>query len=227
MQMRWFQTSQRSIGGFQTTLKVSIPRYCLPEYWEFNKLNYSDILKITDCVPAQYFWICVILIGIKASASAVYPSYSSMCDIIISSKIIAIKKILKKTNILCEKNNVESKLIYSHGHFPPIPFHFLPSEQFELIEKNLVPMLCVIVVHEVTYLFEWENQLWLPREQYDNCIRCQVVITSEEFSMYYKTGPQTMSYAQRPIEILYKNINYVLLSESVLFVREKMSHVFS
>ena len=226
MQMKWFQTSQRSIGGFQTTINVSIPRYCLPEYWEFHKLNYNDILKITDCVPAQYFWICVILMGLKASASAVYPSYSSTCDVIISSKIIAIKKLMKKANTF-EKSYIDSKLSYSHGHFPPIPFHFLPSKQFGTIGKNLVPLLCVLILNEVTYLFKWENQLWLPREQNDNCIRCQIVITSEDFSMYHKKRPQSMSYARRPIEISYENTNYVLLPESVLFVIEKISHEFS
>ena len=220
--MNWFQrvVLVKTDGEFQTTIETNIPRYCLPEYWIFHKLTYNDILTITDCLPAQYCWITVLLMGIKVSASAIYPSYASMYDVLISSKIIAIKKIIKKTN-LTWAHNTDSKVLYSHGHIPPIPFHMLPDDMFEKIGKHIVPLLCIMNVNEVTFLFEWSENIWLPREHNDKCIRCQMVIPMNEFIDHMQIAPKDMVYATRPIEIIYMQEKFVLLPESVLFLCEK------
>ncbi len=186
------QTSTRSITYSEDehsptiiTVTVTLPPYTLPPYWKQYNLSQADIFKQSDDIPAKYYWLAAFLYGIDISASSVTASFASMHQVLIFSKPIAIKKIIKSASIkLPEKDNLAIDFTV---HKPATPRLYLSKDDMMKISKLICTEIKPFEICSAKGLFTWENWQYLPISfEEDSILLNRVVLQSS----YQESGKE-------------------------------------
>ncbi len=213
------QTSTRTIKysgdeHYPTIVKITLtlPPYVLPSYWKQYNLSLKDILQQSDDVPAKYYWLSALLYGIDTSASSVKASFAFRDQVLISSKPIAIRKIIKTEMMkLPLINNLSCNLT---SHKPATPKILLSKEDMSKISKLICTGIKPFDIFSTKGLFLWANKLYLPIAlEEDSVLLNRVVLQS-----YYLESGKEKNYMSRPLLIKNESDNqiYALVEDIVL-----------
>lgn len=196
---------------FDTTLMFSLPCCVLPDYWNKYRMSENDVMTIMETVPAKYCWLAVMLHNQRMSASAISPSHATKYDTLVSSKIIAIRKLINgKIFMDSEKTNLSISKVYC----PPIPYKNVSHDVMDTLLKNTVPTINVFLVKGVDFVFIDGDDKWLPRHQEEHGIVCQALLSLVEFQTKFR-HPVELPLSQRPMIVEYQHEQFVLTSEYV------------
>ncbi len=215
------QTSTRTItyandehGPTCFSMETNLPPYVLPSYWSQYSLSEQDIFTQSEFIPAQFYWLAALLYGIDASASSIHPSLGCIDEVLLSSKPIAIKKMLKVSKIQLSKTGTRLENTAFTTHKPPIPHVFLPSEEILQVSKLIFPGIKPFETAHVPGLFEWNHSLYLPIAlEQDNMLLNRVVLETD----YKQSGKQKSNgYASRPLLVESNQKTYALVEDVML-----------
>lgn len=214
-----YSVRARSIAGDPSgksviTASFTLPPQVLPTYWLANELSEKDVLTIGESLPANLFWLTTLFLGIDASASAIKPSYASAEDILISSKAIGLRKLLKNLKF-SKTNKLDTTSLASQGHVPPLPKHIISQEFYNRLREAINPGLRPFIENEVPNVFEWANKLWIPLRLEDQAISVQRCVPLETF---ITSGKYTGSLATKPFVVRYNDILYALIEDTCLLL---------
>ena len=214
------QRSERSVqfemdshASTHTTVTLRLPLCLLPSYWQYHSLSYTDLIKIIEFCPAQYTWLLALLYGINTSSSAIKPSFATINDILVSSKLNAITKIIKTLNFQFGLRDILDISSASIDHIPPLPCHSLPSTS--QLANWLIPILSPFEMSTVEYIVYYRDKFWLPRSYEGFYLLCTRIVPNDDFLASGRYSGYGL--ACRPIRILYHNIIYALVEENILF----------
>lgn len=212
------QTSTRTIKysndeHFPTTVTVNftLPPYVLPFYWKQYNLSLKDILQQSDDIPAKYYWLSALLYGIDTSASSVKASFACKDQVLISSKPIAIKKIIKAESI---KLPTENKLINLNSHKPATPKILLSREDMHKISKLICTGIKPFEIPIIKGLFLYQDCFYLPFALEEDSVLLNRCVLQKN---YIDSGKEK-NFMSKPLLVKneYDNEIYALVEDIVL-----------
>ena len=144
--------------GSTTLIECGLPRFIDTTYWEMLRLTADDVSAICERVQADAVWLLAMCWGIDASFSCTRASFATFSDVSISSKGIALKKVMRRSGIRL-------------GHIPrarsirdhiSVAIHPVDTMTFDTIKRNIYPSLPPGVVHTISYALYNFDSYWLP-----------------------------------------------------------------
>lgn len=211
------QTNSVVKHNITTTMKFTLPPYAFHTYWAFHNLSYVDVVDILKVYPAQYIWMSALLYGIDIQASAIKPSFSGRFDILVSSKSIALKKIIYiakhmfPTLGMSKLNNVYSTQI------PPIPTHIISSTDLTVLKTKFIPHTCIFDVKDISGFYTWNSSQWFPVGIEKDLILCKRVHKQADFIRVRNPTTSNLPLCATPLQVRYQNELFVLLDEAIIF----------
>ncbi len=185
-------------GPTITTCTFNLPLVILHSFWIRHHLSRKDSQMCIDFVPAQYMWLLALLHGIDSSASSIKPSFASDTSLLVSSKAIAVRKIIKKLKFeFCNTDKISPYLTSSLNHVPGIPSHFVKKSLYSMFSKSLVPTLDIFKITTIPSPIKFLDVLWIPRRFEGSAICCNRITlktTFDDSGKYINKGLATKSY---------------------------------
>lgn len=211
-------TVTRDSGFYVSYVNFKLPPFLLASYWHRHDLSYLDVNKIFSHTPSQYCWMAAILYGMDISISAVTVSYACIYDVLISSKSIAMKKIIHSNNAYFSDVNTITQQVFTH-HIPSLPVHNIDQNTFKTLLTILVPDICILTVKPISAMYKWKNHMWLPIKIQGNYIMCTMCFPENEYTNVFG-NVANLTYSKKPYIVRMGDKPYVLSSESVIFSSE-------
>ncbi len=182
------QTSKRTVEyssdeHFPTCFHLTtlLPPYVLEKYWTRYALSEEDVLLQAVDIPPRMYWLAVLLYGMDASNSCVKASFANMDDVLISSKPIAIDKIIKSQNFRFS-NTSKLDRHFTH-HKPATPKISVSEEEMFNISKLICTTALPPEIVSVKGFFIFKDCLYLPISLEDNAILLNRVVLEDDFRM--------------------------------------------
>ena len=168
-------------GPTVTTVKLTLPITMTLPYIKRHMLSMKDLEQFTEVASANIQWLTVLLLGTDVSPSSIKWSCSSPYDVLVSSKAIATKKILKKYNHTFSKINKLDNSSITIEHVPGLPKHYVSSEMFEQITRIVTPNVSPFTVTDIAGTFEMLGVRWMASTFESYFIYCIRVVTKESY----------------------------------------------
>jgi len=201
-------------GCTKTTCEFTLPTSLLPTYWKRHNLSKQDLNSQQNYSEASTIWLLSLLYGVDSSSSSLKPSFSTATGVLVSSKAIAIRKLIRKLKIKFNSTSMISSGVASLVHIPGIPHNFVTGEKFEKISGLITPVLNIFEENVITGLIDYLDILWLPRSFENDSIYMVRVVLLEVFT---KSGKgRTGALCSRGYTLLLDGVRYMTVEESVL-----------
>ena len=201
-------------GPTVTTCKLNLPSCLLHTYWKRHNLSMNDVQQCLEYNDALRIWLLALLFGIDSSSSSLKPSFATSTGVLVSSKAISVRKLLRKLNITLRPNDCIGKFVASLVHVPGLPSHCVSPSLFNRMSRALTPNLNIFETICVSDIVPFKDILWLPRAFEGTAIYVTRVVklsVFEESRKYIGTGLATQGY-----KISYEGDVFVCVEESFL-----------
>lgn len=178
------RTFSEDLHGPTTTIcNLRLPITLLCTYWKRHDLSIADAYQCINYVPAQFIWMLALLYGQDLSPSSLKPSFANETDVLVSSKAIAVKKIIR---IITHKFSHIDKIFAdpSSQHIPAIPTHYISRALYDVAASALSPVLDIHTTNVVHGFISYVGVLWLPRLFEGASISCTRVIRKPPCGRY-------------------------------------------
>lgn len=209
-------------GPTTTTCDLNLPLIILDSFWKRHNLSMSDVQKCIEFVPAQTIWLLALLHGIDLSSSSLKPSFADDTSILVSSKAIAVKKILRGLeHTFGPVDRITAGTPVNVHHVPHLPIHYVPTTVYDTFSRNIAPNLDIFSVNRVPTILEYLGLRWVPRQYEGAFVYCNRVATVEEFERSRKfigRGLATRGYVVQPDD---RQGRYVCTEESILMASQR------
>jgi hypothetical protein len=200
-----------------TEIRACLPPSLCPQTWRRSSLTPENILDIVVFFNAKYIWQLCLLIGIDVSGSAIKISFSSVHDILIGSKSIALKKLSVSVGNLyagskCDIDRMARDPVHQH-HIPILPRHVV-SDDVLLTLSTLIPMrqsIYIPLTNHGNKSYMWLGQSWLPlKVEGYGIYAARLVLLADFIQAHGDIEP----LARRPMVFG----DYAVTSEGIVFV---------
>lgn len=184
-------------GQTTTKVKLRLPLMLLKSYWDRHEISVDDYKHIMSIVPAGFQWLHALLLGVDTSSSSLKPSFNSPCDVLISSKAIATRKVLRRLKHEFAEKDVIDASSHNLQHVPGFPRHFVPRGFFDEVANLVTPALSLFKIIEVSGIFKFKHVTFIACSFQNNCIYCVRVVPYETFmasGKYINIGYATLPY---------------------------------
>lgn len=145
-------------------LRLTLPSCLMPSYFQRHKLCKKDVETILGTLPPRDVWLLGIAIGAANLAPSCFrTAYSSLSDILITSKVTVRRNILNKFDHLFQINrdSVLDDSAMSRRHDPALPKHFISQSDFTFLSHDIFPNLNIFQVIDVNRLFCYQGKTWI------------------------------------------------------------------
>lgn len=200
-------------GPTHIEMVFRLPVFVLPLYWARHQLSYDDMTGVTSYLPATMFWMAAMLRGINASASCIKPSFANAHSVLVSSKAIAIKKLIKASNFVFSNSNKLDTAYISIDHVPPLPKHGIAEKDLVALKKCIYPHITIDSPANVECLYPMFSCLWLPLSVEDDGVLLKRVV---DYDSYKASGRSTTAPFSRVCQIIYQSKTMCLVEEACL-----------
>ncbi len=145
-------------------LRLTLPRALMPSYWKINKLSKKDVISILDTLPSREVWLLGLAIGAASLAPSCFrTAYSSLNDILITSKATVIRKIVHKLASMFQiyQESMLDDTAVSMHHVPALPKHYISQADFLSLSQDILPALNIFDIIEINQLFHYQSYTWI------------------------------------------------------------------
>ena len=187
--------SQFTTSGASLEYRLDIPSIVDPTYWKRHQLTFQDITTLTTTVPSWYLWTSAMLYGKVNTWASLRISFSDPYSTIVNNKLSAIKYMLSSIHYkplsLPHRINISSQTHF--GHSPPLPMYYISSTRFQVLLRNLVP---VLLPHRflsterpptAPFVETFMGQRWIPHRIEGNCISLLAVGSQDKDMLHTDT----------------------------------------
>ena len=200
-------------------LRLTLPRALMPSYWKSNKLSKSDVISILDTLPSREVWLLGLAIGAASLAPSCFrTAYSSISDILITSKATVIRKIVHKLAHmfqLFQESMLDDTAVSMH-HVPALPKHYISQSQFLNLSQDILPALNIFSTIEINRLFEYQNYTWIAIAFEGHFIFALRTVSLETYNQSKREKP--IGYATQMPTIQVEQQQYkILCDDGILF----------
>lgn len=133
-------------GAATVTCTFWLPPQILPMYWERYRLTLNDVRAIVATMPAEIVWLVAMLYGHDVAASAVRPSLARPYQVLVASKVVALRKLLmnlpyQPPDDSAVMDRLDRTTPASMDHVPPLPRVMADGMDDEFVKSLLAPNL--------------------------------------------------------------------------------------
>ena len=117
-----------------------------------------------DTLPSREVWLLGLAIGAASLAPSCFrTAYSSINDILITSKATVIRKIVHKLAHIFQayQEPMLDDTAVSMHHVPALPKHFISQADFLNLSLDILPALNLFDIIEINRLFHYQNYTWI------------------------------------------------------------------
>ena len=195
-------------SGSVTTITASVPVCACPIYWKTHNISLADLMILAQNIQANTLWLVVLLLGVDASISCIKPSFASWEDVLVSSKGIAIKKIIRQSGHVFADTN---KLTNVCGTM--YPMHRVSVNDLNAINRNIHPNLSPLSETNVSYIHQMLGAEWLPISLEPN--GCVKLIRVMDLDLHCKPVP-AQNFNLGPVVVNNAGKCYALIEETIV-----------
>lgn len=198
-------------NGYQFRYTVRLPIHIQPSYWERHTLSKKDINIILSNVSTQYIWLKNLLLGHRITWSHLRMSFAETYDIIITSKTLAVKKLI--THAIHPINTHHRIGSTCQIHTPPLPIHTVPLTIFNEMLYHIYPSILPTIFQkhiEIHFVYTFLSCNWVPTSIEDTYICMGRIIP------LYSYLPKITGLTHMPGVCIYKGEKFVTTDEYIL-----------
>jgi hypothetical protein len=208
-----------------TCMKVTtcLPPFVLPAYWMQYGLSSVDIDNLATPIPAQYYWLSVLVHGVDIVATCLKPSLATAEEIIFTHRKDAIKLLIEHQDVAFKNKHSTLDMTSSDSmsHVPPLPLQEIDSSTVPAIESLLAPKLRAFQFNQVKGLYHLPStkQRYLPVRVEGNSFFLQRATPYENYERSQKR--QKYGCATIPLLVQTPDKHLFALCEDGLLVSSK------
>jgi hypothetical protein len=210
------QTTQRQTVNTRTTIRTTLPMQLFKSHWERHQLTGADVRKVLDNLTPFEVWTAVVLHQGVISGSATKASFASKTGVLISSKLIGIKKLMKLQN--CTFGNGSNRIYKSSVkvlHTPAMPSTVVPSAIMRQLRSSVAPQLSINRITAVPRSFEFYQLQWIPLSVHDQYLRLARIHLNSDFDASGKGGDGS-NLALQPYKVQIDEVLYTVSEECIM-----------
>jgi hypothetical protein len=184
----------------KTTIVATLPVHLFVSYWLRHELSEIDIRTTLDAFSPTQIWMAVVLMKGNISSSALKCSFASRLGVLVSSKLIAIRKLTKLQPI---KNTAINRLYMPPirvEYIPPLPIHRIDEENLGLLRASLVSDLGLFALNRISRVFTIKDCQWIPIRVES----CRYLVLARVYlkEVFDASGKDTGGFITRPIKLI-------------------------